>query len=145
MAPLQAIDPNVPRAEHVSATPPRLVDEDDEEEVVSSDSDSDVGAQLPGRPVARDPYSDSEGDRIIETYLQALTLSHSCTSSNVRTLSPRRASMVRLGVENCTAPSRKLSRKFKACGPPRVVEGALWTTLTLNLSITGGCLSQTRC
>ena len=66
MAPLQAIDPNVPRAEHVSATPPRLVDEDDEEEVVSSDSDSDVGAQLPGRPVARDPYSDSEGDRIIE-------------------------------------------------------------------------------
>ena len=58
MAPLQAIDPNIPRAEHVSATPPRLVDEDDEEEVVSSDSDSDVGAQLPGRPVARDPYSD---------------------------------------------------------------------------------------
>ena len=30
MAPLQTFDPNVPRAEHVSATPPRLVDEDDE-------------------------------------------------------------------------------------------------------------------
>ena len=40
--------------------------EDDEEEVVSSDSDSDVGDQFPGQTVARDPYSDSEAERIIE-------------------------------------------------------------------------------
>jgi len=33
--------------------------EDDEEEVVSSDSVSDVGDQFPGQTVARDPYSDS--------------------------------------------------------------------------------------
>ena len=69
MAPLQLIDPNVPRVEHVSATPPRLVDEDDEEEVFSSDSDSDVGAQLPGRPVAHDPCSRSQADRMIEGIL----------------------------------------------------------------------------
>ena len=65
MAPLQAIDPNIPRAEHVSATPPRLVDEDDEEEVVSSDSDSGVGVRLPGRLVAHDPCSRSQADRMI--------------------------------------------------------------------------------
>ena len=62
-------DPSVPRRERISAGSPRLVGEDDDEEVENADSDSGVGVRLPGRLVAHDPCSRSQADRMIEDIL----------------------------------------------------------------------------
>ena len=45
------------------------MDEDDDEAVKNADSDSGVGDRLPGRPVAHDPCSRSQADRMIEDIL----------------------------------------------------------------------------
>ena len=62
-------DPSVPRRERISAGSPRLVDEDNDEEVENADSDSGVGVRLPDRLVAHDPCSRSQADRMIEDIL----------------------------------------------------------------------------
>ena len=62
-------DPSVPRRERISAVSPRLVDEDDDEEVENADSDSGVGVRLSSRLVAHDPCSRSQADRMIEDIL----------------------------------------------------------------------------